>query len=66
MEKNDVSSQDESFDSGSASRDEIFIFLHVIVICLLYSKQWQGEMKFQLGCVIIISSRDGIFYIISP
>ena len=36
MEKNDVSSRDESFDSGLASRDEIFIFLHVIVICFLY------------------------------
>ena len=42
MEKNDVSSLDESFNSGSANRDEIssqdelFIFLHVIVICFLY------------------------------
>ena len=43
-------------------KDEIFAFLHVIVICFLYQKQWQGEMKFQLGCVIIISSLD----IISP
>ena len=42
MEKNDVSSRNESFNLGSASRDEIlsqdemFNFLHVIVICLLY------------------------------
>ena len=42
MEKNDVSSQDESFNLESVSRDEIssqdeiFIFLHVIVICFLY------------------------------
>ena len=42
MEKNDASSWDESFNSESAnwneisSRDEIFIFLHVIVICFLY------------------------------
>ena len=37
MEKNDVSSRDESFNLGSASwneisaQDEIFTFLHVIV-----------------------------------
>ena len=42
MEKNNVSSRDESFNSGSASRDEIsssdeiLNFLHVIVICFLY------------------------------
>ena len=42
MEKNDVSSRDESYNSGSAScdeissQDEIFAFLHVIVICFLY------------------------------
>ena len=42
MEKNDNSSQDEIFNLGPASRDEIlsqdeiFIFLHVIVICFLY------------------------------
>ena len=42
MEKNDASSPDESFNSGSASRDEIssrdeiFNFLHIIVICFLY------------------------------
>ena len=42
MEKKDVSSWDESFNSRSASRDEIsfrnetFDFLHVIVICFLY------------------------------
>ena len=42
MEKNDVSSGDESFNLGPASRneissqDEIFTFLHVIVICFLY------------------------------
>ena len=41
-----------------SSRDEIFNFSHVIVICFLYWKQGQGEMKFQLGCVIIISFRD--------
>ena len=41
MEKNDVSSRNESFNSGSASQgeisshDEIFTFLHVIVICFL-------------------------------
>ena len=56
----------ESFNSGSASRDEIFTFLHVIVICFLYWKQWQGEMKFQPGCVIIISSWDEIFHIMIP
>ena len=72
MEKNDASSWDESFNSESAnwneisSWDEIFIFLHVIVICFLYWKQWQGKMKFQLGCVIIISSPGEIFSIISP
>ena len=47
-------------------RDKVFNFSHVIVICSLYWQQWQGEMKFQLGCVIIISSRDEIFHIISP
>ena len=42
MEKNDVSSWDESFNSGSAGRDEIssqdetYTFLHVIVICFSY------------------------------
>ena len=42
MEKNDISSGDESFNSGSASRDaissrdEIFSLLHVIVICFLH------------------------------
>ena len=42
MEKNDVSSRDESFNSGSASgdeisfQDEIFTFLHLIVIYFLY------------------------------
>ena len=72
MEKNDASSWDESFNSESAnrneisSRDEIFIFSRVIVICFLYWKQWQGKMKFQLGCVIIISSPGEIFSIISP
>ena len=41
MEKNDVSSRDESFNSGSAnpdeisSRDEIFNLLHAI-ICFLH------------------------------
>ena len=40
MEKNDVSSRKESLNSGSASRDEIssqdeiFTFLHVIVIVM--------------------------------
>ena len=52
-------------NSGSASRDEIFNFLDVIVICFWYWKQWQGEMKSKLGCVIIISSWDEIFDIIS-
>ena len=72
MEKNDASSWDESFNSESAnrneisSRDEIFIFSRVIVICFLYWKHWQGKMKFQLGCVIIISSPGEIFSIISP
>ena len=42
MEKNDVLSWHKSFNLGSASRDEIpsqdeiFTFLHVIVICFLY------------------------------
>ena len=40
-------------------------FLHVIVICFLYWKQWQGEKKFELGCVIVISSQDKIFQIIN-
>ena len=72
MEKNDVSSRDESFNLGSASQDEIssqdkiFTFLHVIIICFLYQQQWQGEMKCQLGSVIKISSPDEIFHIISP
>ena len=44
MEKNGVSSRDEIFNSGSASRDEIsyqdeiFKFLHVIVICFFILK----------------------------
>ena len=44
MEKNDVSFRKESFNSGSASRDEIssqdeiFTFLHVIVICFFILK----------------------------
>ena len=52
----------KNFNLGSASRDkissedEIFNFSHVIAI----------EMKFQLGCVIIISSPDEIFHIINP
>ena len=41
-----------------SSQDEIFNFLHVTVIWFLYWKQGQSEMKFQLGCVIIISFRD--------
>ena len=59
---------DERFNVGLASRDdissrdEIFNFLHVIVICFLYWKQWQGKMKFQLSCVIIISSRGNLPY----
>ena len=42
IDKNDVLSQDESFNSGSAtwdeisSHDEIFTFLHVIEIYFLY------------------------------
>ena len=58
--------RDENCNSGLVSRDEIFNFLHAIVICFLYWKQWQGKMKFQLGCIIIISSRDEISHYIQP